>query len=400
MPKESVFLWLLVASTLLTMSFFIGDFFSVYYDFDSNKFIYQDARRVFLRSSILQVFGITTFLLVLLLLMSMRGFVLSYKPSHLVLFLCFSLIVLTWAFDSAVRPMLFFGLACTVFFLDFFRHYLKVNRQENIGENILYGTVTGRFLIILLSSYLVIPLIVYIFHLVITGSLYFQIEFAPQLYIYDSFRGLTLDRIQYSFLAGLLLLVLLSSRSRNWYYLIPFLIFGLYLAQSRAVFLALAVAVIIFYASELRLFVKGVLFIIFLLIIMMVLGFREDFFVDGGNRLELLMNSIDQVLVNGWLSVLFGSGEFYTLGIDGHQPHNSILQTMLNFGLIVTVLWLLVLYRFYLVLSKDSKVLFIYVMIFGLFHVGFSAFVFMPMTFMSYMYILALTYPKPERVNT
>lgn len=401
LSADMLFKCLLLSTSFFLIAFFTGDFFTVYYNFERNEYIYLDARRVFLEKYTLQLFGLVSVALISLLVISMRQSLSKYKPSIVVSSLCLALVLLTVISTAEPRGMLFFGIILTIFVFDFFIQSLNVKGREVDCKNVLFHTKTGQSIVILLATYLILPVLVYMLHFLMTGSHYFNYEFSPQLYVYDSFRGFTLDRVQYSYLAGLFLLVLLGNRNYMYYFVIPLLL-GLYLAQSRAALVALTIS-ILFYSrindkASLRLLL---LFVTTFMLVLLFFGFREDFFTDGGNRLEMLTNSFSQVIANGWKGVLFGSGEFYTLGLDNHQPHNSILQTLLNFGVIITLLWIVMLCRFYKLLSTRSKPLFIYMMVFGLFHAGFSAFVFLPITFMGYMLVLALSCPRHlQEVNS
>lgn len=397
--KHSLFKWLFVASIFFTLAMFIGNFFSVYYESVTNWIHYRDERRMVLEFYTLKLFGVTSLLFIGLIIWSMRQNLPSYRPTKLMLFLCLYFVILMSTSLSEIRAMFFFGIILTVFVFDFFIQSIDASLVDSGSENILHHSTAGKLVIIVLCVYLILPTCIYLVNLYLNDSHYFKFDYAPQLYIYDSFRGISLDRIQYSFLAGLLILVILTSKRVVYYYAVPLLLLGLYLAQSRAVFAALIVSAIFLYAMQRRHLLVFIGSCFFLLLVMYLLGFRPDFFEDGGARINMLKSSVYQLFRYDISGLLLGNTGFYTLGVDGQQPHNSILQSLLNFGLITTLLWLAVLYQFYKRISKIGRVIFIYVMIFGLFHAGFSAFVFVPITLMSYMFILAASYPMTSTRN-
>lgn len=110
----------------------------------------------------------------------------------------------------------------------------------------------------------------------------------------------------------------------------------------------------------------------------------------------LLNHSLDKIFESGYKSFLFGNGDFYQIS-NGHQPYNSILQSIMDFGFIITIFWLFLLYRFFKLLRNQAKVMFIYIFIFGMFHAGFSVFVFIPITLFGYVCVLILN--NKEKIN-
>jgi hypothetical protein len=288
---------------------------------------------------------------------------------------------------SELRAMFFFGTLSTLFIYSILPFLFKNIQLENDFIKI------KRIIIYISITYLFLPLFVYLLHYFITQEKYFQYAFFPQLYIVDSFRGLSLDRIQYGFLSGIVLFfVFFMKKNIKYSMLIMFiLLIGLYLSMSRAVIVALSFATSFYLFKQYNInFLKVFIYLlVFSIIIFIAVSFsdRVELFSDGGNRIGLLKMSLEKIFEKGYISFLFGSGSFYTIS-HGHQPHNIILQSIMNFGMLITMGYMIIIYNFFKNLNLKSKALFIYVFIFAQFHVGFSAFLFMPITLFSYVCII------------
>ena len=293
--------------------------------------------------------------------------------------------------ESQIRGMFFLGIILTIFLYDTF---FKIS--QNTNQNIDYKKIQKIFIYVL-CLYLLVPLLIHILHATVTFEKYFLFDFAPQLYIVDTFRGFTLDRVQYSFLSGIALILLLFNRKNIKYQklLIYLLLFGLFISMARASLVALILAFTYyeFFGNIKRKTKKKFLFIIGVLVLIglaYLFSSRMELFADGGNRIKIINDSLSMILNDGLKTLLFGYGEYYTTLHNGVYPHNSVLQTVLNFGLIITSLWLIMLWQLFTKLSVKSKVMFIYIFTFGLFHAGFSAFVFIPITLFGYLCVLIL----------
>ena len=122
-------------------------------------------------------------------------------------------------------------------------------------------------------------------------------------------------------------------------------------------------------------------------------------FQDTGSRLSIWLVSIDKISEN----MLFGSGAFYQNVNVGNapipgliEPHNSVLQSLLNFGVIPTLLWFLIFFKFYISLCRNGRVFLIFWLVFGMFHPGFDAFLMTPFTII--VFLFAIFFGSPRQV--
>ncbi|WP_421856339.1 hypothetical protein [Marinomonas sp.] len=391
-PSEFLLKTILLLATVFTLLFYLADFFCVYYEMDSQGFIFLDERRIFLEQNLLIIFALVTWLLMTISIFLKVAYIKRFKNKDWFLLFVIIYFILYYILSGGIlRGMFFLGVLCTFFLYGFFPYLIRSYNLDKTFKSV------KKIMIYMSLFFLLTPLVVFLIHYAVTFEKYFQISFFPQLYIVDSFRGLTLDRVQYTFFSGITLLFILFEKKKVLCYRLMFclLLLGLYLALARAGVLALIVAVSFYTIKSKKISSKTIfrcvffdsLFVLAAFFILSMFNHRIDLFSDGGDRIFLLSSSIEKIFDNGIVSFLFGHGNFYIVSY-GHQPHNSILQSMMNFGAIITLLWLLVLYNFYNALGLKGKTLFIYVFIFGLFHVGFSAFVFMPVTVFSYFCIL------------
>lgn len=374
---EYFFKFILI-SLLLYM---IADFSTVYYHYESAKFIYLDERRIFLEQNSLRIFGLITLIFVILLF---SPFFKNYKIGKDMLFLLVSFIISYLYGGFEIRPMFFYGIILTLFIYDFYPQKLK-NGIEIDNNLILFFVKT-------ISIFAFLPLLIWGIHYIFTSNEYFNFDYAPQLFIVDTFRGLTLDRIQYSFIVGILFLIVYFNRTIIKYnkLLLLLCVIALFLSMARAIILALFISFIYSQINNKKIIFRFLLLCIFFILIVSLISLRMEIFKDGGNRIELLITSISMILDNGIINFLFGAGNFYTVILGIHQPHNLILQSIMDFGIIVFILWLIVIYNFFKKLNRNAQSLFIYLFSFGMFHVGFSTFLFVPMTVLGYVLIIIL----------
>jgi hypothetical protein len=377
-----------ICSLIFMVLFFMSDFFTVYYNLATKKFIFLDERRIFLEQNLLKIFGVFFTVLMLVIFSSIKIKINYFiKENKLIIFFIFIFVIYYLLMGSELRSMFFFGTLSTFFIYSILPFLFKNIQLENDFIKI------KRIIIYISLTYLFLPLFVYLLHYFITQEKYFQYAFFPQLYIVDSFRGLSLDRIQYGFLSGIVLFfIFFMKKNIKYSMLIMFiLLIGLYLSMSRAVIVALSFATSFYLFKQYNInFLKVFIYLlVFSIIIFIAVSFsdRVELFSDGGNRIGLLKMSLEKIFEKGYISFLFGSGSFYTIS-HGHQPHNIILQSIMNFGMLITMGYMIIIYNFFKNLNLKSKALFIYVFIFAQFHVGFSAFLFMPITLFSYVCII------------
>lgn len=378
-----------ICSLIFMVLFFMSDFFTVYYNLATKKFIFLDERRIFLEQNLLKIFGVFFTVLMLVIFSSIKIKINYFiKENKLIIFFIFIFVIYYLLMGSELRSMFFFGTLSTFFIYSILPFLFKNIQLENdfikIKKIIIYISLT----------YLFLPLFVYLLHYFITQEKYFQYAFFPQLYIVDSFRGLSLDRIQYGFLSGIVLFfIFFMKKNIKYSMLIMFILaIGLYLSMSRAVIVALSFATSFYLFKQYNInFLKVFIYLlIFSIIIFIAVSFsdRVELFSDGGNRIGLLKMSLEKIFEKGYISFLFGSGNFYTTYNNGLYPHNMILQTIMDFGIFITILYIIIMYNFFNNLNLKSKALFIYIFLFAQFHPGFSAFLFMPIILFSYVCII------------
>lgn len=386
---DLLFKALALVSTFVLFVFFIAGYFTIYYDLNTERFIFLDIRRAFLETKTLTFFALISGLLMVSIILSRLKDIkkICSECKFLFIFLAYFIIYYS-VFGGAYRSMFFFSILCTFFIYGVIPFFTKQKQLEssyiNVKKAIIYSC----------ALYLILPLIVYLIHYGITFDKYFQFDFGPQPYIVNSFRGLSLNRVQYGFLTGIILLVvILEKKDISYSYLVVFLLsIGLYFSSMRAAMLALIIAILFYlFSSKIKSFKIIVFYMfIFLLIVGLLLSFsvRSDILSSGvEQRIILLKAAIDIIFKQGYVSFLFGSGDFYTTYNSGVYPHNAILQSMMNFGAITTMLWLIISFLYFKNLTFKGKTLFLYVFVFAQLHPNFSAFVFLPITFFSYICI-------------
>jgi|GEM_PF-6200494 len=195
----------------------------------------------------------------------------------------------------------------------------------------------------------------------------------------ESFRGFTRDRIAYSYLCGIAVLYLLAAhglnrRSFTWMVL---LLAGLALGASRAVLIALVLSVCAVSPWKRM----AIYFVMSGLLVFAAAGFvsgRPDFFVDSGNRLDLLFGYWNYLLANQTV-LLTGEGRFGTeIMFNGSwvRAHSWPVNSVMNFGVLTTLAWVSFLCVFFRKLQAASRAVVIYFVTVGLFHNGFDAYFF------------------------
>ena len=105
---------------------------------------------------------------------------------------------------------------------------------------------------------------------------------------------------------------------------------------------------------------------------------------------DFYIASFEQIF-NSLLCVFFGTGQYYTF-VEKYAvvPHNFIFQSLLNFGIIASVLYCFIIRDLWNSLNDLGKAFLIYSFIVGFFHPGFDAYMFLP--FSAFGYYLAVFY--------
>lgn len=386
---EKLFILMIFILFCFLIGYFVIGYVTYDVDLTAMKCIVFSKEKAFLEHKLFRFFGVVTGTVFLLLVYSCRKNILEITyHGRIALFSILFFLAYYVLLGSQFRGMIFFSLLNILILFVFFP-YLII--RYRVGYDFI---LIKKILIFLLLIYLLSPLIVYIIHYCLTFEKYFQNAIIPQLYIVDSFRGFTFDRIQYGFLAGITLLLLFFERKNIRFsnVLMLLLSLGLFLTMARASFLALLFALLLLFYLQKNLNIKNLLFLVgsigFILVMISLFALRSDVFADGGGRLDIIIMGIEKILEHGYIGLLFGEGDFYTTYQNGLYPHNSILQSIMDFGLIITIMWFIILFDFWRSLKLEAKIIFTYTLVFGLFHPGFSAFLFMPLTSFSYILVL------------
>ena len=215
---------------------------------------------------------------------------------------------------------------------------------------------------------------------------YIYLKNFPPLFMFESFRGFSFDRIEYSIMAGYALILILTKDRVNYFYF-SILIYGLVLSESRAGLLSLFCAINFIFYKRKALIWLNILFIIFG-IILILYGNRSEALIESGGRFDLIEYSFNHIF-SSLPQMLFGAGELYSSPPDSIIPHNSIIQTALNFGLIGLMFWIIFIILLFRGLSRTGKGFIIFLNIFGFMHPGFDGFYFLPMIALGYLLSIA-----------
>jgi hypothetical protein len=251
----------------------------------------------------------------------------------------------------------------------------------------------------LLTALCVIPLLMYL----MLGNKF-------NFYISESFRGFFNSRNDIGVACGFALLLSFMTKNKILRYSSLLLAVCLSLVASRSAMIAFTVSAIYLsvnflhrrnYSNLILLFTVMIL-LYFSLVILEGLNLNHNvlnsrlitlsssdgsdssvgLFQATDNRLDIYYTFLNEILHN---FLFFGKGTYYsTVSINGveYEAHNFFLQSILNFGLFVTLLWLCILLRFYLIITYEGRALLIFLSLFGFFQPGFDAFLFLPVVFM------------------
>lgn len=251
---------------------------------------------------------------------------------------------------------------------------------------------------LLMVTFSVLPL------LALSVNLPFEVPF--DLYYANSYRGFSASRTDYGYFVGITILTLMARPFRTSWVLILALFAGMVLSESRAALISIIVSVAYLQLSLWSERKTAKVWLVFSLVVLALLAttFGSEYygrgvtlFEDSGSRQEILEASLKKASE----SMLFGSGAFYqsvyVWGDYWVEPHNSVLQSIINFGIIATSLWFAIIYKIYVVLYPVGRCFLLYWIIFGLFHPGFDAFLFVPLSFLALL--LAIYFgSSPDRI--
>jgi hypothetical protein len=255
-----------------------------------------------------------------------------------------------------------------------------------IAKYVFYGlrrvpiSISSRLIAVPLAIFVASPILIYVVFP----------EQRPNFVYYDNtFRGFGASRADFGYLLGLTVLLIACESLPFVVLVLPVILYGVWLTESRSTLVALAISLSIVgwygYRQQFRWILTGTLLIVPLALavrppqVPSIATTREDFFVDWGGRFELAQNGLIQAYRT---NLLFGSGHLYNSVVarDGTQKevHNAAIQSILNFGLIVTVVWYGLMARLIWRLRGTSKAFVLFLVVFGSFQPGFEPWFFPP----------------------
>lgn len=282
------------------------------------------------------------------------------------------------------KPMMFFA---PFFIVLTFHVFKRINSKDN-----------SKIIASLLIVYLLAPLLLYFFPCL------FYIPF--DLYTLSSFRGFASSRTTYAYAAGIAVLILVARPFPIRWAIVPLLLLGLVLSESRAAILSTLVSIAYLLTFDhsrkyfFRVWMMFFLFSSFFLINYYGGEYHQrqvSMFEYSGGREQIIMASIEKSLDN----ILFGKGSFYQSVDVGYrvEPHNSILQSVINFGVIPTFFWLLMIGKTYISINSVGRAFLLYWFIFGMFHPGFDAFLFVPESFFALLLAVHFGFSPASKVK-
>lgn len=264
----------------------------------------------------------------------------------------------------------------------FFVFFIDHNPPElSLGEGCKY-----------LICYLILP-IVFLVSLflvewmgLLPGKLHYLMDVKNNngLFRGESFRGFARDRIAYSYLCGVALLCILARHEKRvadfiW---MGLLLVALSLASSRAALVALALSLVFVFAFDkrsLRFLLAAILVVAVMVLVAASFSGRPDFLGDPGGRLTYIKSYMDTIQQKPWL-LLTGERAFgANIVLEGGgmvRPHSWLLNSIINFGVLVTGCWMVFLFRFFKKINNHGRAIVIYFTTVGLFHNGFDAYLF------------------------
>jgi hypothetical protein len=217
-------------------------------------------------------------------------------------------------------------------------------------------------------------------------------EMLPTFYWTDGFRGIAFDRVEYAFFVGLSILAIIVTERVHGFWFWGFILglsYCAYLSQTRFVYLAILIAFMVYWGVGKRL--GFALILVSLAGIGSLLGSRGEMFDTGRSSLYL---DYAKYLQNNLDLLAFGASKFYQSYNDGEIPHNLILQTILNWGLIGLSAWIMMISKCIAWMSRGGKSLLSYLLTFGLFHPGVDAYLITPMVALVFLIAIGASNKK------
>ena len=198
------------------------------------------------------------------------------------------------------------------------------------------------------------------------------------------FKGFDSSRTTYSFCATIAVIIHLIERKKTWWLWSLTALIGVYLASNRtALFIIIFAAFFITFLDR-RIILKSYtkLFLLLItsipMIILMIFFIRVEDINDHSRRIQLLHTHINVWLDNFWFG-LGGPNHLNYLIINDNivdfrptPAHNFLLESLVSFGIIATIIWLTLLWMFFKKLNDPGRILFVMTLFFGIFHNGFG----------------------------
>lgn len=213
-------------------------------------------------------------------------------------------------------------------------------------------------------------------------------SFLPfSLYSLDTFRGFSVSRTDYGCMAGLTVIWALHRPFRYSKWAIILIAWGIMMSGSRAALLATLAGCGVYafkYVDRFRFRTNSWIGLAGLIVLVMMsvqffMSRQVGFWQDSGGRSAIALRAWDTILLNPW----FGQGHFFQAVFVPEastwvEVHNSILQSLLNFGFLPTFFWFALIFKFFSDLNLAGRSILAFWGVFGLFHPGFDAFLFVP----------------------
>ncbi len=120
---------------------------------------------------------------------------------------------------------------------------------------------------------------------------------------------------------------------------------------------------------------------------------RPDFLGDPGNRVGIFLAYMDSIQMNP-LALLTGEGRFgANIRLEDGvlvRPHSWLLNSIINFGVLTAVAWIVFLYSFFQKLNAAGRSVLIYFVTMGFFHNGFDAYFFSMEQLLGFLFAMSL----------
>lgn len=304
--------------------------------------------------------SITT--MILMSISIIQFFVHELKPDKKILFVISALygFYLTSLVLTGVKSGLFsvINIPVSYFFL------FAVIPRYKISKNAI------DFLLWLMLFWTIIPIIILPF---------FSTE-SRTILISGNFSGFAIHRNLFAVIAGMVALWLLLNNSINNKLRILFLmliLIGIFISTSRSGIFAILISIVYYYVFKRKSKAKVKLFYFFVILsslffiildLMLSSGLRDRTeIVNNEDRFELLQGYYEK-----WTqSPYFGQGEIYYYRSvtyrDGMPAHNFIFQTLADFGIFVTLAFLILLIITWMKFDINFRTFLLFLIIIGLF---------------------------------